>query len=487
MSARLGPRFHGRRDFAPSASYRLLPFRFGRFDEARYVITNDVGEYLLLSREDLVSFIRRQLPVASPVYRALKARHFLFDSTSECALDLLALKVRTRAERIASFTGLHIFVVTLRCDHSCHYCQVSRQTEDRAAFDMSLEHADRALDFTFRSPSPNIKIELQGGEPLLRFDLVRHIIERGAALGRRAGKNLQFVIATNLARLTDEVLTFCKQHDVCISTSLDGPQDLHDLHRPVRGGSSYALTIDGIRRARRALGPDLVSALMTTTPASLERVTDIIDEYVRQGFGSIFLRALSPYGFAVRTSLVRRYGVEDWLAFYRRGLAHIIELNRRGLPFREEHTTILLQKLFTPAGSSYVDLQSPAGIGIGGIVFNYDGAVYASDEGRMLAEMNDQTFRLGHLGSDTYESIMTSEALLGPLEDTLLESAPMCADCPFLPHCGADPVFHRATLRDPLGHKAFSAFCQKQMGMVRHVIALLEDDPDARRVLMGWL
>lgn len=486
MSA-LGARFHEREQYAPSPKYRLAPFRFGRLDETRYIVTNDVGEYVLLSREQLYAFARRELPTASETYKSLKSRHFLFDGDSEVALDLLALKVRTRAERIAAFTGLHIFVVTLRCDHSCHYCQVSRQTAEKSAFDMSREHADRALDFTFRSPATNIKIELQGGEPLLNFDLVRYIVERGTERGLALKKNLQFVIATNLSRLDDEMLAFCKRHEICLSTSLDGPKDLHNHHRHIRDEDSHAMAIEGIRRVRRSLGPDFISALMTTTPASLGRVEEIVDEYVRQEFHSIFLRALSPYGFAVRTSLVRQYGVEDWLAFYKRGLAYILDVNRRGYVLREDYTAILLQKLFSPGGSSYVDLQSPAGIGIGAIVFNYDGAVYASDEGRMLAEMGDHSFRLGHLASDTYEAIMLSDALLDPLEATVLESAPMCTDCPFLPYCGADPVFHQATLGDPVGHKAFSAFCTKQMGVIRHVVSLLEDDPEARRILMGWV
>ena len=54
-------------------------------------------------------------------------------------------------------SAVAIFVVTLRCDHSCHYCQVSRQTEDRVNFDMTRSHADKALEFAFRGPSPNIK------------------------------------------------------------------------------------------------------------------------------------------------------------------------------------------------------------------------------------------------------------------------------------------------------------------------------------------
>ena len=48
---------------------------------------------------------------------------------------------------------------------------------------------------------------------------------------------------------------------------------------------------------------------MTTTKLSLGRVREIIDEYVAQGFRGIFLRPMSPYGFAVKTKwfkVVRR-------------------------------------------------------------------------------------------------------------------------------------------------------------------------------------
>jgi uncharacterized protein len=479
--------FQDRSEYQRAAGYRLLPFRFGRLDDHRYIATNDVGEYVLLGRDDLVAFVEHRLDPGDGTYKTLKARHFLFDERSRVALDLLALKYRTRAEGRASFTGLHIFVVTLRCDHSCHYCQVSRQTEDRLHFDMTQAHADAALELTFRSPSKHIKIEFQGGEPLLNFELIRHVVESAQETNKAHGRDLRFVIASNLSRLSDEVLHFCKLNGVYLSTSLDGPEDLHEAQRPLRGGHSYRTTVDSIRRAREALGPEFISALMTTTPASLLRVEEIIDEYVRQGFHSIFLRNLSPYGFAARTSLLRRCTIDDWIEFYKRGLEHILEINAGGYPLREEFTSILLQKVFSPTGSNYVDLQSPAGIGIGAIVYNYDGSVYASDEGRMLAEMGDQSFRLGHLDSDSYDAMMTSESLLSVLDESMPEGAPMCSDCPFLPYCGADPVFHRVTQGDPVGHKAFSDFCKKQMATLRHVIGLLESDAAARQALLRWI
>lgn len=482
----MAPRFAPREAFEPRDGYRLLPFRFDRLDGESYLVTNDVGEYLRLDHETLEAFARRRLDPRSEAYCALKARHFLYDSDDSVAFDLLALKYRSRAEPVAAFTGLHLFVVTLRCDHSCQYCQVSRRPEDAGDFDLSAEHADRAAELVFRSPNREQKIEFQGGEPLLNFQRIVQVVERIESLNRSEGRDIQFVIASNLSRLDDEVLAFCKQHDVHLSTSIDGPADLHDAQRPARGGRSHARTVEAIERAREALGRDRVSALMTTTPASLGRVEEIIDEYVRLGFSSVFLRSLSPYGFAAR-SLVRRYAARDWLRFYERGLAHVLAVNAKGYAMREDFTAILLQKILRPTGTGYVDLQSPAGIGIGALVFNYDGSVYASDEGRMLAEMGDQTFRLGHLDTDSYEAMMTSEALLGPLTESLLESAPGCSDCAFLPYCGADPVYHRATQGDALGHKAFSDFCTKQMGALRHVLGLLERDEAAREILTSWV
>lgn len=478
--------FRPLKEFAAPREYQLLPLRFDRLYDDQYIVTNDVGEYVVLKRSELDAFVARRLDTESATYRALKAKHFLFDDVSDVALDLLTIKARSRAERIAEFTGLHIFVTTLRCDHSCQYCQVSRQSVDRDRYDMSEEHADKAVELVFCSPNPNIKIEFQGGEPLLNFPTIRRVVERAREINKRERRNLRFVIASTLHHLTEGILSFCKDHDVDLSTSIDGPADLHDAQRRSPGGDSYRRTVEGIERARRVLGNARVAALMTTTPASLRRVEEIIDEFVKLGFQSIFLRGLSPYGFAAR-SLVHRYDAAAWLDFYQRGLAHVLALNAAGHPLREDYSTILLQKMISPMATSYVDLQSPAGIGIGGIVYNYNGAVYASDEGRMLAEMGDDSFLLGHVDTSTYEDIITSDALLGPLSDTILECVPMCNDCAFLPYCGADPVFHRATLGDTIGHKAFSAFCAKQMGMLRHLITILETDSSARRILLGWV
>ena len=481
-------KFRDAETYAPAeAAWRLLPFRFIRVAPGKVLLTNMVGEHLFVTDQELEAIVQDELPTSSPLVSQLRSKHIIRDDGQEMPLELLAMKTRTRYRRLPEFTGLHIFVVSLRCEHSCPYCQVSRQSADRDRYDMSEETAIRALEMVFESPSEQIKIEFQGGEPLLNFPLVEEIVTRAETLNEEYGRHLTFVIATNLALLDDDVLEFAKGHDIYFSTSLDGPADLHNRNRPRPGGDSWERAVEGIHRVRETLGVDRVSALMTTTQASLTRAKEIIDCYLELGLTNIFLRPISPYGFAVKTKSHAAYDVENWLRFYEEGLDYILELNLQGVPATEQYATIILKKMFTNEDPGYVDLTSPAGIGIGAIVYNYDGDVYASDEGRMLAEMGDTTFRLGNVHQDSYFEIVLSEQLLRPLEESFTLSAPMCSDCAFEPFCGADPVFHQATAGDFLGRKPLSAFCKRNMAIFHLLLERYETDPHARQTFLDWV
>jgi uncharacterized protein len=477
--------FHQIESFKPAShQYQLLPFRFTELNDQSYVVTNLGGEFIVLPKEILPSLINHTLPDDSPVYVDLRARHFLVDQSTTIARDLLAIKLRSRYERLADFTGLHMFVVTLRCEHSCQYCQVSRQSDNKLQFDMPLADADAALGLTLRSPAPAIKIEFQGGEPLLNFGLIQHIVCE--ATRRNNDKRIQFVIATNLALVDREMLNFCQEHEINISTSLDGPRDLHNANRPRPGHDSYEKTISGIRLVRELLGRNKVSALMTTTAASLGRVKDIVDEYLSQDFDGIFLRPMAPHGFAIKTKSYMRYDTDRWLDFYRQGLEYIIALNKQGIAFTEFYASMILAKMFTSRDSGYVDLMSPAGIGIAAVIYNYDGYVYASDESRMLAETGDHHFQLGHVQKHSYADIFLSPKLIEPLEDSFAYSSPMCHDCAFEPYCGADPVFHWTLFKDHVGRKPESDFCRRNMAIFRHLVTLMESDPFVKRLFLKW-
>jgi uncharacterized protein len=480
--------FEPRNSFMGShGQYQLLPFRFHRLDKQTELLVNECGEYLFAPTGTVETITRRKLTVEEELYATLKAKHFIYDEYSSPLLDILASKYRTKYEFVYGSTKLHIFVVTLRCDHSCHYCQVSRQTVNKGEFDMSPEVATAAVDMMLDSPAKYITLELQGGEPLLALDVIKNVVSIAKPKAQQREKELEIVITSNLAFLSDDVLEYCKTERIKLSTSLDGPEFIHNANRPRPGNDSYRLAIEGIKRARRALGSNRVAALMTTTQLSLQHPIEIIDEYVRQSFHTIFLRPISPYGFAVKSSHKTGYEMDAFLQFYKTGLNHIIELNRKGYNLVEIYTSILLQKILTPAGTGYVDLQSPSGAGLNVLVYNYDGGVYATDESRMLAEMHDETFRLGNVLTDSRSQIFTNAPFVGLLEGACNQSLAGCSDCAFQPYCGSDPVYHHATQGDVFGHRATSGFCRRNMVVLEHLFSLLRNgDPDTLDILWGW-
>jgi His-Xaa-Ser system radical SAM maturase HxsB len=312
-------------------------------------------------------------------------------------------------------------------------------------------------------------------------------VTTASARAEAENREVDYVIATNLSSIDDEMLRFCKAYRIHVSTSLDGPADLHNANRPRPGRDSYERLRGNLDRARAILGHDQVSALMTTTPASLQRPKEIIDEYVSLGFDSVFLRPISPYGFASKTRLDKAYSAEHFLDFYKQGLEHIIDLNRRGVAFVESYAQILLRKMLTPYPVGYVDLQSPAGTAIGALVYNYDGNVYASDESRMLAEMGDHSFRLGSLATDSYERVMTGPRVRALVEHSCLETMPGCSECAFAPYCGADPIFNWATQADIIGHRPTSEFCRRQMGLFTYLFdRIRHGDTFTRRLFLAW-
>jgi len=476
------------REYYQSAErYHFLPFQFLQFDDQRKVLVNEVGEHLFLTDQNFDAFVTRQLSNVSNVYQDLKAKHFLADSGSRLPVELLATKYRTKRAHLAGFTKLHIFVVSLRCEHSCHYCQVSRVSTEKALYDMSAETAARSLDLVFRSPASDIKIEFQGGEPLLNFERIVAIVEAAEERSARTGKRVEFVVTTNLALITQSMLEFFRDHNVLISTSLDGPASIHNANRPRSGNNSYQLTVDNIAWAGEVLGFDRVGALMTATALSIQHPREIIDEYLKQGFQSIFLRNLSPYGFALKTSKLVGYSIEEFLTFYEEALRYILELNRQGIHLVETYAQIILTRILTPFATGFVDLQSPAGAGIGVAVYNYDGDVYASDESRMLAEMGDTTFRLGNVHGNSYEQIFGGELLQQIVASSCVESLPGCADCAFQTFCGADPVFAHATQGDMVGHIPSSDFRKKNFSIIKLLLELYYSDPAIKKIFWAWV
>jgi His-Xaa-Ser system radical SAM maturase HxsB len=462
--------------------YALLPFNFTRLS-GKEVLVNELGDMLITPIGTAQKIVDHTLE-DEELYKTLVAHSFISEELLPSLLDIYASRLRLKKSFLDDRAALHIFVLTLRCNQNCVYCQASSREEGSAHCSITNEMMETSVKLMFRSPSPSLTMEFQGGEPSLEPGLIRFGIEKAVEINQTEKRKLSYVLCTNCRHLTDELLDLCKQYQVLISTSLDGPAFIHNKNRGRE--DSYEKTMAGIQKAREVLGHEYVSALMTTSELALDYPKEIVDEYVQDGFTDIFLRALNPYGLATDNDNWELYN-NRFVDFYKTSLNYILDINKQGTFFREDYATIILRKMLTPYTTGFVDLQSPAGTVNSVLIYNYDGYVYASDESRMLAENGDYTFRLGKI-SDRYEDIVYGEKVRKMGKIWANEALAGCSDCPVKAYCGADPVRNHSTQGDMYGFRPSSFVCKKNKAIIEYLISLIiERGEEVLPIFRSWL
>ncbi len=227
-------------------NYFLLPFRFFRLNEQKEILVNEIGDHIIVPSGTTERIVLKQVDkeLDEDLYADLIAGFFISEEKVPPLLDILATRYRTKKSFLDHFTSLHIFVITLRCEHTCHYCQVSRVSEDKSSFDMKRANVDRGIEMMMRSPNPHVTMEFQGGEALLAFDSICYGVSRAKEQATIHKKKVTYVICTNLAPLTDEMLQYCKENEILISTSLDGPEYIHNQNRQKKGKTAINLRFE---------------------------------------------------------------------------------------------------------------------------------------------------------------------------------------------------------------------------------------------------
>ncbi|HEY3493390.1 MAG TPA: His-Xaa-Ser system radical SAM maturase HxsB, partial [Polyangiaceae bacterium] len=385
-------------------------FRFRQVAD-KMLITNREGEYLLLSEPEFGAFTAGSVAKDSELYGRLSAKNFLREGYD---VERAAEKFRARKRFLDHGPNLHLFIVTLRCNETCVYCHASRANMDAKHTDMTPEIAEKTVDLVLASSNPDVTIEFQGGEPLVNFPVVKHVIEYALEKNKSIGKTLEFTMVSNLSQMDEEKLSFLLDHRVQICTSIDGPAELHDKQRKLPGLSAFNSAARWIKRvneayAERGLDPTLyhVEALLTTTRETLPRWKEVVDTYVALGCRALFLRPIDPFGFVEKTGARVEYPRSEYLEFYRSAVDYMIELNQRGVEVLERYAAIFLTKILSGEDPNFLDIRWPAGAGVGQLAYNYDGGVFTCDEGRMLHEMGDDTFLIGDVRKSSYRELVS--------------------------------------------------------------------------------
>lgn len=456
--------------------------RFADFGK-KMLLTNDIGDYITIDKDDFEKFITGALDKDSSLYRELKSKNFIY---SEIDKDEMVERFRAKNKFLWRGPNLHIIVVTRRCNQKCVYCQTSAVSPREKKMDMTRSTSQKTVDLIFNTPADAISIEFQGGEPLLNWNEVKFICSYAIKKNETHKKNVLLTIVTNLSLMDKTKLDFLVDNKVTICTSLDGPQKIHDANRKMykTEASSYAIVTAWIKKIMaRYPSPKDVGALTTLTRLALDYPKQIIDEYIRWGFGAIHLRPLSNFGFSEKAKGEIGYSAKEFISFYTECLDYLISLNKNGkTTMNEAKARFFLTKILLGQDPNFLDLRSPCGAGIGQLVYNYDGHVYTCDEARMLGS---DAFVIGDVMKDSYSDIVSHPRVSSVCVSSVLEGL-YCEYCAYKPYCGVCPVCNYKETGNLYCQMGYNEQCKINKGILDYLFRKLEDK-NTRKIFFDWV
>lgn len=460
--------------------YKLNYFNF-KEKENNYLITNDIGEYVFLSKQDFRNLIKKK-ELDKELKTELIQKGFIYEGSEEILATNQAMRLRRTKEYLLVPTTLHIFVVSKNCNFNCIYCQAGNLNQNEN-YNMSKGTAKRAVDIAMDSPSRHLTFEFQGGEPLMNFETIKYIVEYSKSISN--GKFIEYSLVSNLTLLTDEMIEFFLKNEVSICTSIDGDRVLQNINRPYKNADSYKETVNKIKKLKEK--QIKVNAIETTTKHSLDKYKEIVDEYIKLELESIFIRALTRLGKADNNWKNIGYEAEEFLEFYKKALDYIIEKNKQGIFLSEGHSNIFLKKILLNQPINYMELRSPCGGAIGQLAYYYDGNIYTCDEGRMLSEMGDDSFKVGNVYKNTYKELMQCDCTKAICVSSCIECLPYCSTCAYMPYCGTCPVINLAQDNNIFSKNPKEYRCKIYGGILDILFDYIEHEPDTVEIFKNWI
>jgi uncharacterized protein len=210
--------------------------------------------------------------------------------------------------------------LTHRCNLRCRYCYAGRSLRK----DMTESTAKRAIDFAFSHcrTGQNLEVAFFGGEPLLRFPLIRSITEYIQRKAEDHGRATRVSLTTNGTLLTQSVIDFLDREEMDVCVSIDGPKHIHNKNRCYGDGrGSFDLVASNLRRANQQLRFVQVNAVYG--PDTLDALAETFKFFVDMGIRSIHLnpdiRAKWSQADIDQLSLIFREVAESYVRAYESG------------------------------------------------------------------------------------------------------------------------------------------------------------------------
>lgn len=251
--------------------------RYGKGgNECAIVLGGRLGRLLTVPAAVAGNLVRGKVPEEADLCGVLIEAEILVDAEEDELATMLDAKRRASSDPHAP-RGFTI-VPNAACNMNCDYCG---QTHKGKPLDTSAEAAIVKRVQSAMDAGAPVEIFWFGGEPMIGYASIMRISDGLVTYADRVSAHYRAKLVTNGTLLTlDKLKELARRARVNhVEITLDGPQTIHDLHRPLIGARRNFLHIVDVLSA--ALQDSELGAVHFRIRTNVDRRNvDSIDEYL---------------------------------------------------------------------------------------------------------------------------------------------------------------------------------------------------------------
>jgi len=316
-----------------------------------------------------------------------------------------------------------MLLLTKDCPLKCRYCYAHGGSDNAM---MSPEVADRAITAYLATNPKNPRVILfGGGEPAMNIPTIKHVVSK-------YGARIKWHMTTS-GVMSQSFLRWLIEHKVGMTISIDGPPDIQNDLRPLRGNGESAAIVEQTIRTLATDPGRRISMRTTITRDTLHEINRILNYFNDLGAKSVHIERVYSLGRALEDNS------DDLQSL---SLSETVEMTVLGLNWAKETGKRLkigsLAYLLNPRISHYCGAMSGQSM-----VVNHLGQLTTCSE-----VIDDQTeewplFHLGHI--DKHNQLHLDEKKLSHFQHRIVSNMEACKSC-----------FARYICRGGCTHKAWA-------------------------------
>jgi sulfatase maturation enzyme AslB (radical SAM superfamily) len=341
----------------PSASYRLaVKNKRKKFLSVRRLLTDKKEtslDYPLIDHDIPIDCIAKELvPFVEKLFLKYSDYAKILEETLMFLLYLgkkypqkereMSLLIKKFALAEKNMQGKHVLenafnrnniqlMVTRRCQLRCIYCPIKKRNQD-----MSEDVLARSVKLLFTSDKKNLRLDFTGGEPLLRFDLVKRAVGLAKLYAKEKNKNVSFYMVTNLLALDVHMAVFLKNENFFLELSMDGVPGAHNFYK-----IPFKSSLDPYQQTSKNLkiifSNKIVNhAVLVTGPVTSKNLFNNFSHLIHLGFRDVSINyALCSY-WSRNSFLELIFQLERikrvWMPYIKKGVIRLGNLQSRQEP-----------------------------------------------------------------------------------------------------------------------------------------------------------